>query len=944
MRRSLYTLLLTILPWLAAETACGGGRAPEPAFGACDLRCQSLWQPLGIGERHPAFSWKLQGTGRAIVQTAYRIQVATTPALLDSAPDMWNSGRIMSSAHTFVPYAGKPLKSATRYYWKVTVWDGAGRAGEAASSRFSTGILDQGAWDAADWIAYEVLPDSLRVYPGVHGSGDHLGRKALKRAVIPRFRKSFRLNGEVREAYAFVSGQGQYALWLNGKRLDSAFLSPAWSDYTRRCYYNAYDITAALSRGENVLGAIAGTGFFYINRERYRKLVIAAGYPMMRALIVIHYADGHTQTIATDSSWRTAPSAWTYSSIYGGEDYDARREERGWSRPGFDAGSWRAALPTGGPGGVMQAQETYPLQVKQTFDPVAVTVPGDSLRVYDFGQNISGIIRLSLRGPAGYRVRVIPAELLTAEGLPDQRASGRPYYWEYTLSGTGMENWQPLFSYYGFRYAAVSVWDTQGRPVSPDRVHMARLQSLHTRYGAPEVGSFACSDTLFNRIFRLIRWGIRNNLSNVATDCPHREKLGWLEETHLMGSSIQYNYDINRYFDKIATDMADAQRPDGLVPDIAPEYVVFEQGFRDSPEWGSAAVLVPWYAFRWYGDTGLLRRTYPMMQQYLAYLQGKARGHLLAYGLGDWFDLGPRPPGVSQLTPLGLTATAFYYEDARVLSRIASLLRKPGEARRYGMLADSIRDAFNRQYFDTTRAVYATGSQTAFALPLYFDMVDPAYRDRVEANLKDTIRTNHYALTAGDIGFRYLLQALEQQGAYEEIYRMNNRDDVPGYGYQLRLGATALTESWQALANVSNDHMMLGHLMEWFYSGLCGIRQQAGSAGYEKILIAPQWVKDIRWARASYRSVQGSINVHWRRLEGSRLRLELDIPPGTSAKVVLPGAPGGIREGSAPLAADPQRGILAVTAGDGATVADIGSGHYTFIFTQAAASGREQTR
>lgn len=867
-------------------------------FMVYDLRCQNLKKPLGIGESSPSFSWELSSSEKRVIQTAYQIMVASSPEKLDRDPDMWNSGKITSDKSTFIDYAGKPLQSAEKYYWKVKVWMNKSMNGEwSKPAYFVTGLLTSDKWDNAEWVAYQRLPDSMKVYPGVPGSGDQLGDKVLKPAIVPYFRKEFSLHKKIKSAYLFVSGLGQYALFMNGKRVDTTFINPAWSDYAKRDYYNSYDVTSFLKDGGNAVGAVVAPGFLYINRERYHKLLIAEDYPMLRLKMIIHYTDGTSKEIVTNNTWKTAPSAVTFSSVYGGEDFDANKMQAGWNlpslklrqagQPGFDDHSWKNVVLVPGPGGKMQAQESYPVVFNEEFKPVSIDSANKKLWVYDFGQNVSGIVRIEAKGQRGYAIRIIPAELLKDNHTPDQNASGEPYDWQYTFSGDRQIKWQSLFSYYGFRYAGIEVFNANGEQVDVNNVHIKSLLSLHTQNGVPQVGEFSCSDTLFDKIFRLIRWGIRNNLSNVATDCPHREKLGWLEEAHLMGNSIQYNYDILQFYNKIIKDMMDAQLPDGLVPDIAPEYVVFSDGFRDSPEWGSSSMLVPWYVYQWYGDKDILLKSYDMMKRYVDYLSRKANHYLLSYGLGDWYDIGPNPPGPSQLTPLGVTATGFYYYDTKILGKIAAVLHREDDATKWSVLADSIRDAFNKKFLDTVTKVYATGSQTSFALPLYFEIAPEKYKKQLLNNLVDSIAAHDYAITAGDIGFRYVVQTLENNGESEIIYKMNNREDVPGYGYQIKKGATALTESWMALRTVSNDHMMLGHLMEWFYSGLGGIRQQEGSVGYKKILIEPQFIKGINWVNCSYNSINGEIAVNWKRLKDDKIQLHVEIPANTIAKVIL---------------------------------------------------------
>ncbi len=374
--------------------------------------------------------------------------------------------------------------------------------------------------------------------------------------------------------------------------------------------------------------------------------------------------------------------------------------------------------------------------------------------------------------------------------------------------------------------------------------------------------------------------------------------------------------------------MIEAQLPSGLVPDIAPEFVPFDGGFRDSPEWGSAGVILPWLVFRWYGDRNAVMRAYPMMKKYAAYLGSRGAGHLLAHGLGDWFDLGPDPPGPSQLTPLGLTATAIYYHDLELLSKMAALLGYADEARAYRELADNVNEAFNREYYNPDAKSYATGSQTSNAMPLALGLVNKEDRPAVFQNLVSSIRTGGLALTAGDIGFHYLIQALADGGASELIAEMNSRSDVPGYGYQLAKGATSLTESWAAREDVSNNHMMLGHLMEWFYSGLAGIRQAEDSVGYRRIVISPQPVDDIDWVEARYHSISGEIRCSWK-IMGNRFILETGIPVGSRALVYLPASEGSsIQESGQPLRGS--RSVRLIERKADSAVLEIGSGLYRF--------------
>jgi alpha-L-rhamnosidase len=516
--------------------------------------------------------------------------------------------------------------------------------------------------------------------------------------------------------------------------------------------------------------------------------------------------------------------------------------------------------------------------------------------VYDLGQNASGVPYLEVKGNKGAMVKISPAELLANDGTITTQPIGTPVYFDYTLKGGEAETWQPRFMYYGFRYIQIEGAVPQGEANPTGLPVVMDIQGLHTRSAAERIGEFSCSNELFNKTFHLIDWAIQSNMASVFTDCPHREKLGWLEEAHLVGSSIRYNYDIANLCRKVIGDMKRSQTGEGLIPDIAPEYAVFGGGFRDSPEWGSNSVILPWYMYEWYGDKQILQESYDMMTRYVAYLESKSKNHILSFGLGDWYDIGPKPPGVSQLTPNGVTATAIYYYDLTILTHIARLLGKPGDALKYSSVGNQVKASFNTRFFNKQTKQYATGSQTANAVAVYMNLVEPQDKAAVVDNIVKDIRSRNNSLTAGDIGYRYLLRVLDDAGRSDVINDMNNRDDVPGYGYQLAKGATALTESWQGADNASNNHFMLGHLMEWFYSGLAGIRPAPNSVAFHEIEIRPEPVGDVSWVKASYKSPYGLISSEWKKDNGG-FYLKVKIPANTHATIYLPSkASSNIRE------------------------------------------------
>ncbi len=896
------------------------------------LLCNNTESPSIIDSPFPNFSWKLESEIRNQSQLAYHILVADNlNDIQNSHGNIWDSDKVNSDKSILVKYKGKELNPTQKYYWKVKVWNQDGIESDwSKPTYFVTALFNKKDWSSAKWLVYEEMPKELRMVPGFHElRGDFkkaLDGKGQKRYVTPYFRKEFSVLKKIKNAYVAVSGMGHYELSLNGKKLGNRFLAPGWTNYDKTCLYNMYEVTDQLQKGENAIGALVGNGFYNINTERYIKFAITYGSPTFICKLKIEYEDGTEEVVISDESWKTDKSPIIFTSIFGGEDYDANLEQADWNAPGFDDSTWKNALESSGPKGELKVETDYPLKIMEVFDDPVILTP-KNIYLYDFKQNASGIIKLKVTGKKGQTLKLHPAERLMDNGLMNQRTSGTPVWFQYTLKGEGEEIWMPKFTYYGFRYVQVEGAVPEGYPNPENLPVIKELQSLHTRNSSPGVGSFSCSNELFNRTYNLIDWSVKSNLASVTTDCPHREKLGWLEQTHLMGNSIQYMYDIYNLYDKIVDDMIASQTEDGLVPDIAPEYVEFVGGFRDSPEWGSSCVIVPWYLYKWYGDTEAMKRAYPMMKKYMTYLAGKANNHILNHGLGDWYDLGPKSPGPAQLTPKSLTATAIYYYDLSLLTEMAKMLGNNTDANFYAELAEKVRVAFNNKFFNQKKKNYSTGSQTSYAMPLYFGMVDKEYDGEVATNLAEELKRNNFALTSGDVGYRYLLQALNKYGYSDIIYKMNSRSDVPGYGYQLEKGATSLTESWKA-EGASHNHMMLGHLMEWFYSGLGGIRQSESSVAFKEIVIKPEFVDDLTFVSTGYESPYGQVNCNWEKMDNV-VSLSIDIPVNTSAIIYLDKNNNSvISEGNSKISN--AKGIKIKSENEEQMICKVGSGKYLF--------------
>ena len=931
MKKTLPVLLRT-LPLLFLLYSAGVLQAQ--VFSVSELRCEQSQRPLAVDPAGPRLSWQLNADRRGCLQSAYRILVADSPvALADDNGNVWDSGKVFSDRSVLVPYGGPALQPGKAYCWKVQAWDADGNLSPwSLPASFGTGLMSMQDWNGAKWIAMEPDVDSLKCIEGNTGKwkdGGPVFDKPVAPYKLPQLRREFTATKPVKRAMAYICGLGQFEMFLNGEKVGDHFLDPAWTKFDKEAQYVAFDITGELRDGKNAVGVMLGNGYYHTPHGRYLKLLFSYGAPKMICKLQIEYADGTAQTVVSDDKWRASESPVTFSSIYGGEDYDASAVQPGWAEPGFDDRKWKKAVLTQGAGVKLIPQISEPLKVMERIPTVRRFRAANGNWVYDLGQNASGIVQLTVRAVTPQSIKLIPGELINDDSTVNQRASGASFYHVYTARGDGSsETWHPQFTYYGFRYVEVEGAVPAGESNPGALPEVIDITGLHTRNSAAQVGTFACSDPLFNKIHTLIDWAVRSNMASVLTDCPHREKLGWLEVTHLMGGSIQYRYDISRLYAKQVNDMRTAQHANGMVPTIAPQYVTFSPDFIDTPEWGSAFVIIPWNLYEWYGDLAPLRDNYERMKRYVDYLGSRADNHIVAYGLGDWYDIGPDRPGYAQLTSNGVTATAIYYQDVKILERAARLLGKEADVRKYAALASDIKRAFNEKFFDKKTLKYDRDSQTANSIALHMDLVEPQYKAVVRQNLIDDIRRRGNALTAGDVGYRYVLRALEENDASEVIYDMNSRYDVPGYGYQLAHGATCLTESWQAYREVSNNHCMLGHLMEWLYSGLGGIRQSPGSAGYKEIVIRPQVVGDIHSAAVSFRSPYGLIRSEWSD-SPQQYRQRVEIPANTTALVYLPAVdPAAVSESGVPLGEVP--GLSVRERGKDYLAVAVGSGIYDF--------------
>lgn len=826
------------------------------------LLCEYVSNPLGVDVTLPRFSWVLSHSERGQFQSAYQMLVASSKANLNAERgDQWNSGKVASKVSTNVIYKGSDLQSGKAYYWKVRVWDKDGKVSPwSKMATFEMGLLNPDDWKAR-WIEGKSYGEFAFSDP-VQGT--------TKMPYGYLLRKEFSIEKDIAQARVYVTGLGYYELRINGEKIGDSVLDPGWTDYKKRVLYSTYDVGKYLRKGKNAVGIMLGNG-------RYIK---AYGYGPPKTILQLNvgFTDGASKSIVTDESWKAGQGPITENSIYNGEVYDARLEERGWDAADYDDSDWNSARIADEPGGKLVSQASFPpIKVSKIIQPIEITNPEPEVYIYDFGQNFTGWVRLCLSGGRGSRVKLRYAELLHEDGMlnvvPNRGAKATDAY---ILKGEGQEVYEPRFTYHGFRYVEVT-----GFPGTPT------LESIEGRvvHSAVEpTGGFICSNSLINSIHKNVLWGQLSNLMSVPTDCPQRdERMGWMGDAQLVAEEAIENFGMAGFYIKWLEDVGDSQAEDGSVPDVVPAYWSI---YPADPAWGTACVVIPWYLYQYYGDRRILEKHYSGIKKWVDFLTSKAKDDILSYfKYGDWCP----PAHIKPVdTPGELTSTWYYYHDTLILSKIAHILGKSDEAKKYSQLSSKIKEAFNKKFLKDDH--YATGSQTCNVLPLFLDMVPEGRKKAVLKNLIDDIVVTHSNhLNTGIVGTRYILDVLTKYGQANLAYKLAVQTTYPGWGYMLREGATTLWERWEYLADGgmnSHNHIMFGSIDAWFYKVLAGINIDPAGPGFRRIIIKPYIVGDLNYVSASLKTIRGMVSSNWEKSEHS-LILNVSLPVNAQAKVSI---------------------------------------------------------
>ncbi len=739
---------------------------------------------------------------------------------------------------------------------------------------------------------------------------------------VPLMRQEFELSKAIDSATLYVTALGNCDAYLNGERVSDEYFTPGWTDYSKRVYYRTYNVTELVQSGANALGGALSDGWFsgYIgwgrNRDHYGKS------PRLKMQLHLLYQDGTSEIIGTGPKWKATAGPTREADFLMGELYDARLAQDGWDLPGFDDANWQAVdvgtqFPT-----EVESSPGPPVTVIEEFKPVEITEPAPGTYVFDLGQNFAGVVRLKVQGKSGQKIRLRFAERLNPDGtVYTTNLRGARTVDTYICRGSGVETWQPRFTFHGFQYVELTGLSS---PPNDDTVTGIALSS-----DTPLAGSFECSDPSLNRLHKNILWTQYANFIDIPTDCPQRdERLGWTGDAQVYVATACLNTDVQAFFDKWLIDLKDAQRADGQFPMVAPLKVAGDDG---GPAWADAGVICPWTVYEVYDDRRILERHYPSMRNFIEFCRGRSKGGLLPpdefHCFGDWLN-------IDADTPKEVIYTAYFAHSVQLVAKSAEVLGFEDDAIQYQKLFEEIKSAFNDTYVtDDGRIEGAT--QCCYVLALSNNLLDGERKMGAAKHLVADIAKRGYHLSTGFVGTKDLMLTLASIGRNDVAYRLIHNETFPSWGFSIKQGATSIWERWdgwtpergfQDPGMNSFAHYSFGAVYQWMAENIGGIRRL--QPGYKHFEISPQPGGKLTWANVDYESIHGRISSHWKK-DADAFQLDVAIPSNTTATIRLP-----CRDEKKLLLDDGPIGtapdVRDLRLDGGTAIFQIGSGKYSF--------------
>ncbi|MDR2423672.1 MAG: glycoside hydrolase family 78 protein [Prevotellaceae bacterium] len=865
-----------------------------------NLRCEHLTNPLGIDAYSPRLSWQLNDPRYGAQQTAYQITVGTDSAAVAAGRgNVWNSPRT-NSGTMLIKYEGDRLQPFARYFWRVAVWDKDNAESVSHVAAFETGMMEMSNWKGS-WIS-----------DGVLKNGNGVDVKPA-----PYFRKEFDAKKKIRSARAYIAVGGLYELYVNGERIGNHRLDPMYTRFDRRNLYVAHDVTRQLQEGKNAVGVLLGNGWYnhqsvavwFFDNAPWR------ARPAFCLDLRIVYDDGTTETIVSERDWKTSLSPVIFNSIYTAEHYDARLEQEGWNRVGFDASKWKETYYRSAPSNLIVAQQLHPIRNVEQISAMDFEKINDTTFIYNLGRNISGVSELRVKGEAGTEIRLQHAEICRPDKSLYMRNIDEHYRPKdntdpfqtdiFILAGKGEEVFMPRFNYKGFQYVKI----TSNKPLTLSK---DALTGWFMHSDVPPVGRVETSNPLVNKIWQATNNSYLSNLFGYPTDCPQREKNGWTGDAQIAIETGLYNFDGITVYEKWMADHRDEQQPNGVFPNIIPTSGC-GYDWANGLDWTSTIAIIPWQIYMFYGDSQLLADCYDNIKRYLDHVDYLYPSGLTKWGLGDWIP-------VKSQTPVEFTSTLYYYTDAMILSRAAKLFGKEEDAVHYAALAEKIKTAFNNKYLDKNGYMYDKGFQTELSAALHWQIVHEELKTGVAANLAKRVEADNRHIDVGLLGSKTILNALSDNGYADLAFTLASQDTYPSWGHWIKHDqATTLYEAWQAIGEgkeASLNHIMFGEIGAWLYKALGGIHPDPANPGFANILLKPHFVKDLTYATVNFQSPYGEIVSKWERKKKDVI-YKVTVPANAKATLYVP--------------ANYQLGKVKLSAGEVISLPETEKGAYSLV-------------
>ncbi len=873
------------------------------------LKCDALDNPISIENNQPLLSWVVEADGFNRSQTAYQVLVASSPDLLNERKsDVWNSGEIKSSQSTFVKYSGKTLVPTQKYYWKVKIWDEKGKASAwSPVNTFEMGLMNEDQWATAQWISLSndtrTSEYRFREYQTSTMNEPH----TVTSYATAYFRNQIDVTKKIKSARAYICGLGLYELYINGEKTGDHLLDPAPSNYDKQAYYASYDVTGQLQSGKNAIGIILGNGFYGQNiswkNDPESERDLAYGKPAVRLRLKIAYDDGSVEDIITNDNWKNATGPIVFDNIYGGDIYDARYEINGWDKPSFIDDAWENAKVVQPDVNKISAQNMPPIRRLYEFTPQRVYKSSEGKWIVDFGQNMAGWVRIAVNEKEGQEIKITTVETLTQDGkdiFPGTTggdANGMAQWFKYICKGEGLEVWEPKFSYHGFRFAHI-----EGISSEPDA---NTIKAYMVATDMEQTGSFTSSEPLYNKMDTISKWTIIANMHGLPEDCPHREKNGWLGDSHAFCEYALYNYDLLNFYKKYMEDIRTQRRSVEGGDNSGVKYRVptmIAPGKRTSTiaklDWGIAYMYLPWYNYLHTGDDSMVLEYYEDVKELTEYyLTFKDEQGIVQDGMGDWCP--PRwdrrqNPDAMECHPV-VSANAYFYDVLGIMERFAIMNNDPAFTAKMKIEKEALLEAFNTVYLEKIPLVnhYWYGSQTATVMALQFGMVPEDKISSVVNGLAYDIvgvKGGHHA--TGIHGDRYIYTVLSKYGKADLAHQILTTPTFPSQTYTMNYGFTTWPERrffWEDMHELTNslNHPMNSGFSAFFFESLGGIQSCRENVGYKEFSVNPVYSATLTGTTVNVPTSYGNIRNAWEIKDGN-FNMNLQVPFNTSANVTVP--------------------------------------------------------